>query len=193
MIEVCDYQHAADSPSALQALARETVLMWRQAFQQAMGLTEADAGDALQDQLAYFRRIPTSHMQLARDLPDGRAEGRGLGGAAGRRLGGAAGKKVVGWMVLNGTELEHLYVHVAYQRRGLGRRLLDEAKSRSGGRLQLYAFQDNKNACDFYLSQGFIEVGRGFADAADNPWATRKAQLADVRYIWTAATAAEPV
>jgi GNAT superfamily N-acetyltransferase len=67
-----------------------------------------------------------------------------------------------GFMTLDGTELDHLYVAVEHQGKGIGRRLLEQAKSRSPGLLELYTFQVNRRAIAFYLAQGFEIV-----DASD--------------------------
>ncbi len=89
-------------------------------------------------------------------------------------------------MAANDAQLDHLYVHVDWQGRGVGSQLVDEAKANSPGHLELYTFQQNKLAQSFYLSKGFREVGRGLADPADNPWATTQEQLADIKYRWEA-------
>jgi ribosomal protein S18 acetylase RimI-like enzyme len=48
-----------------------------------------------------------------------------------------------------------LYVAVDHQGEGIGRRLLELAKSRSLGLLELYTFQVNEKAVAFYLANGF--------------------------------------
>ena len=58
------------------------------------------------------------------------------------------------------------------------------AKRRSPGGIELLTFQRNHRAQDFYKSRGFQEAGRGFASLDDNPWATHREQLADIRFRW---------
>lgn len=67
--------------------------------------------------------------------------------------------RILGFMTLNGTELDHLYVAVHHWREGIGRLLLDLAKSLSPKLLELYTFQVNRGAVAFYLAQGFEIVG----------------------------------
>ena len=92
--------------------------------------------------------------------------------------------QIVGLLTLSGDALDHLFVHVDYQRAGIGKKLLDEAKARSPQGLTLYTFQRNTGAQQFYLSQGFVETARGFASFDGNPWAQSKSDLADIRYEW---------
>ncbi|WP_171235330.1 GNAT family N-acetyltransferase [Ruegeria sp. HKCCA6837] len=83
---------------------------------------------------------------------------------------------VVGFLALNETEINSLYLHMKARGQGIGRQLLDHAKSRQT-RLSLYAFQANTGACKFYERNGFAEVGR--SDGADND-----ENLPDIRFIW---------
>ena len=92
--------------------------------------------------------------------------------------------QIVGLLTLSGDALDHLFVHVDYQRAGIGKTLLDEAKARSPQGLTLCTFQRNTGAQQFYLSQGFVETARGFASFDGNPWAQSKSDLADIRYEW---------
>ena len=92
--------------------------------------------------------------------------------------------ELIGLMVQEGRELEHLYVHVDWQVAGIGSMLLNSAKSASPEGLELYVFQRNKGAQAFYLAHGFSEVRRGSAALEDNPWADSRDQLADIRLRW---------
>ncbi len=139
------------------------VLLWREAFQQAMGLPLDNPLSAVQDQLAYWRTIDPALTTVAID---------------------PSTSELAGFMVLHDQELEHLYISTAYQGLGLGKRFLEQAKVQSPNELRLYTFQANLRAQRFYLSQGFTEIGRGEAAAEDNPWATDPAQLKDIRYTW---------
>ncbi len=72
--------------------------------------------------------------------------------------------------------VEHLYVAPAHWRRGYGARLLTLAQQRSE-RLQLWTFQDNRNARAFYAAMGFAEVE--FTDGNAN-----EERMPDVRLAW---------
>lgn len=65
------------------------------------------------------------------------------------------GGRVVGFETLGDEVLEHLYVHPAAQRQGLGTRLLLEAKERRPTGLRLWVFQRNEGARRFYERHGF--------------------------------------
>lgn len=69
---------------------------------------------------------------------------------------GAEGR-VVGMMALAPGWVEQLYVHPAYQGRGVGSELLAVALARDEP-LQLWTFQVNTRARAFYARHGFREV-----------------------------------
>ena len=77
--------------------------------------------------------------------------------------------QIVGLLTLSGDALDHLFVHVDYQRALIGKKLLDDAKSRGPQGLTLYTFKRNTGAQQFYLSQGFVETARGFDSFDRNP------------------------
>jgi GNAT superfamily N-acetyltransferase len=89
------------------------------------------------------------------------------------------GGVIVGFMVLVGDELDQLYVLPGYYRCGVGRKLLDLAKTRSPAQLFLYTFQRNDRARVFYESQGFriIDMTNGLRNEEQEP---------DICYEWTA-------
>ncbi|QIS23442.1 GNAT family N-acetyltransferase [Nocardia terpenica] len=88
----------------------------------------------------------------------------------------AAGS-VVGLLVLDGEELEQLYLEPAWRGRGLGDQLVELAKQRRPNGLQLWTFQVNTAAQRFYLRHGFIETERtdGMRNEEHEP---------DIRLIW---------
>ncbi len=144
----------------------EVVKLWRRAFQRAMGLSEQDPFEELDGHLDFFASLdPACHHLLIE----------------------SDSSTIVAFMSLSPGYLAHLYVHVDWQGQGLGRRLLEQAKALSGRGLELHTFARNTSAQAFYLSQGFAEVERGFADIDDNPWATSRDQLADILYRWNPA------
>ncbi len=82
----------------------------------------------------------------------------------------------VGVMVLRGEFMDQLYVRPEAQRRGVGARLVAQAK-RGRARLRLYTFESNEPARAFYEKHGFkaIAFGDGTANEEGAP---------DVLYEW---------
>jgi GNAT superfamily N-acetyltransferase len=74
--------------------------------------------------------------------------------------------------------VNHLYVVPGRTGAGVGTTLLDFAKQRSPGGLQLWAFQSNTGARRFYERHGFVDVER--TDGRDN-----MEKAPDVRYVWS--------
>jgi GNAT superfamily N-acetyltransferase len=85
---------------------------------------------------------------------------------------------IVALLVLNGDFVDHLYVAPTHQGLGVGSRLLELAKTESGGHLLLYAFERNQRARSFYEKRGFaaIEFGDGSGNEEGMP---------DVLYEWS--------
>jgi L-amino acid N-acyltransferase YncA len=101
----------------------------------------------------------------------------------------AAGS-LVGMLVLRQPDwIEHLYIDAPATGRGLGRRLLEVARSElTGDQIQLWTFQSNDGARRFYERHGFVAVQTTDGDNEE--------QAPDVRYVWRrvrhrAATAAD--
>jgi putative acetyltransferase len=69
----------------------------------------------------------------------------------------------LGFLTIDAADgyLDQLVVAPAAQRRGIGRRLIAEARSISPGRLALQVNQDNPSAVRFYERQGFRKAGSG--------------------------------
>jgi ribosomal protein S18 acetylase RimI-like enzyme len=84
---------------------------------------------------------------------------------------------IVGFIAFREGWIDHLYVHPSHQRRGLGRTLLTQAKSRFA-ELQLWAFQRNHNAIAFYEANGFGLVRQ--TDGAEN-----EEREPDALYVWS--------
>lgn len=84
--------------------------------------------------------------------------------------------QVVGFLARDGEEISALYLLPRVEGQGVGRALLDYAKSQSP-RLHLWAFQANAGAQRFYERQGFVEKSRG--DGHNN-----EEQLPDIQYVW---------
>lgn len=141
----------------------EAVKMCRRSFQRALGIEEHSRWEELEGHLSYFRGLDPGTITVALDTKS---------------------SAVVGVMTLRDEELHHLFVHVDYQGRGIGSEFLSRAKSIKPLGFYLYTFQRNTGAQQFYLAHGFREVGCGYADFEDNPWASSKEDLADIRYHW---------
>jgi ribosomal protein S18 acetylase RimI-like enzyme len=133
--------------------ARDTVSMWRASKEQALGVKDIHSFD---DHLNFLRTrlIKENKVLLAID---------------------ECTDAVVGIMVIAGSELNQLYIHVGYQRMGIGNRLLKIAKALSPGKLQLFTFEVNKGAQAFYEKHGFAIIGRGHENEENLP---------DIRYEW---------
>jgi GNAT superfamily N-acetyltransferase len=89
--------------------------------------------------------------------------------------------QVLGFLALDGDELDQLYLRPGHYRQGVGSRLLALAKRESPGRLRLYTFQRNTRARAFYEAHGFriVELNGGSRNEEREP---------DVQYEWTMET-----
>lgn len=89
----------------------------------------------------------------------------------------AAEEEVLGVLVLDGSELDQLYLHPEHRGRGLGDRFVDLAKERRPEGLDLWCFQVNAPARRFYERHGFhpVEWTDGTRNEESEP---------DVRYRW---------
>ncbi|MFF8377326.1 GNAT family N-acetyltransferase [Streptomyces sp. NPDC015661] len=84
---------------------------------------------------------------------------------------------VVAMMVLDGEDLDQLYIDPPWRGRGIGDRLVELAKERGAAGLTLWTFQVNTPACRFYERHGFVEAER--TDGTRN-----EEREPDVRYVW---------
>lgn len=82
-------------------------------------------------------------------------------------------------LVLDEDWVDQLYVDPAFTGRGWGSRLIELAKSRRPGGLQLWTFATNTGAQRFYLRHGFA-----VAETTDGSGNEEKAP--DIRFVWTA-------
>lgn len=94
----------------------------------------------------------------------------------------AAEDRVVALMALSDEMVEGLYVVPDWVGKGTGRRLIDLAKERRPGGLELYCFAVNAVARRFYERNGFAPAA--FGDGSGN-----EEHQPDVFYRWTPTTA----
>jgi GNAT superfamily N-acetyltransferase len=127
--------------------------LWRASFEHGVGVRDPHP---LEQQAAFFAEqvLPKHRVLVALE-----------------------GSAPVGFIAFDGESVNQLYVRVDRLGRGIGTRLLQQAKDASAGRLWLYTFACNAAARRFYARQGFVEVAWGFEPS----W-----QLDDVRLQWTA-------
>ncbi|MFF2301810.1 GNAT family N-acetyltransferase [Streptomyces sp. NPDC058128] len=84
---------------------------------------------------------------------------------------------VVGVLVLDGGDLEQLYLDPSWRGRGLGDRFVELAKRQRPEGLDLWTFQVNAPARRFYERHGFVEAER--TDGQRN-----EEREPDIRYVW---------
>ncbi|KPN96222.1 GNAT family acetyltransferase [Lysinibacillus sp. ZYM-1] len=125
--------------------AEQTVVMWRDSKQQAIGQKEMHS---IESHVYFLNHILLEQFQIDVALID---------------------DKVVGMVAYNEKEISQLYIHIDYQGLGLGQILLDKVKEQSSGRLTLYTFEVNKNAQRFYEKNGFKIIGRGHENEENLP------------------------
>ena len=77
---------------------------------------------------------------------------------------GADDDVLLGVIALSPGWIEHLYIATSQQGRGWGSRMLRLAQTETTEPLQLWAFQRNTRARDFYERRGFVEVRRTDGD-----------------------------
>jgi GNAT superfamily N-acetyltransferase len=85
--------------------------------------------------------------------------------------------QVVGLLALSPGWLEHLYLLPDWRGQGLGDRLVELAKERQPGGLELWTFQVNGPARRFYERHGFVAVEQ--TDGQGN-----EEREPDIRYRW---------
>nr|WP_254899045.1 GNAT family N-acetyltransferase [Thalassococcus arenae] len=83
---------------------------------------------------------------------------------------------VAAFLARDRATIHALYVTAVRQNRGLGKALLDAAKSEAPA-LQLWTFQSNNGAIRFYRREGFAEVERTDGRGNDEG-------LPDIRFHW---------
>ncbi len=88
-----------------------------------------------------------------------------------------ADKRVVGLLVLDGDDVDQLYLDPAWRGRGLGDRFVALAKRRHPAGLELWTFQVNGPARRFYERHGFVAI-------RETDGSLNEEHEPDVRYVW---------
>ena len=144
----------------------ELIQLWRKSFAHAMGIEEDTREEVVNEHLAYLQTYNPEIIRVAVEKIE---------------------NKIVGFMAKEASTIKDLFIHVEYQRRGLGSSFIQKAKKEEEF-LTLSTFQLNKGAQKFYEFHNFIIARRGFAGVEGNAWANNKEQLADITYEWKRVT-----
>ena len=140
----------------------ELLNLWRKSFHRAVGIEEDTKPEVLREHLKFLQSLDPVFIRVAVEKDSG---------------------KIVGFMRMEGNVIKDLFIHVDYQRQGLGSRFIRQAKEENEF-LSLSTYELNKGAQIFYELHHFVITERGFASFVDNPWATNKQQLAEITYEW---------
>ena len=82
----------------------------------------------------------------------------------------------VAFMAIKGEFIDQLYVAPTHQRQGIGKALIEFARTLSPERLWLYTFQSNTNGRAFYEKNGFVATKFSISPAPESE--------PDVLYEW---------
>lgn len=125
--------------------AEQTVEMWRNSKEQALGQKEIHS---FENHVNFLNYILQDQFQVYLALVD---------------------EVVVGMIAYNENEISQLYIHLDFQGMGIGQTFLEKAKEQSTGRLTLHTFEVNKKAQGFYEKHGFKIIGRGYENEENLP------------------------
>jgi len=86
-------------------------------------------------------------------------------------------ERILGFMTLDGDDLDQLYLLPDHYRHGIGSTLLAKAKTLSPDGLRLFTFQRNARARAFYEAHGFsvVDMNDGARNEENEP---------DILYAW---------
>jgi ribosomal protein S18 acetylase RimI-like enzyme len=129
--------------------------LWRAARELAFPDFQREKGHTFAEDCDYFRNVILANN----DVWAMEVEGR-----------------VAGFIAIAGDFVDQFYIHPDFQRRGLGKELLDFAKARSPEHVWLYTLQINANGRAFYEKNGFVAVRFGVSPAPESE--------PDVEYHW---------
>lgn len=136
----------------------EVIRLWHVTKQAAYPYLPLEQGRTVEEDGAFFRDaiLPRSSVWVAEQ-----------GGA------------IAGFLAIEGSYVDRLYVHPARQRRGAGSALIAKAKVLSPDGVQLHTHVKNTQARAFYERHGFRAVTFGVSPPPESE--------PDVEYHWTPA------
>ncbi|CAM4450654.1 GNAT family N-acetyltransferase [Paenibacillus endophyticus] len=79
-------------------------------------------------------------------------------------------QKPTGFIGLDGTKIEMLFVDPEYHGMGIGSRLIEHAQKIKGNSLLVDVNEQNDGACAFYKRFGFVQLGRSELDSSGKPF-----------------------
>ncbi|AEI40927.1 acetyltransferase [Paenibacillus mucilaginosus] len=79
-------------------------------------------------------------------------------------------REPVGFIGLDGSKIEMLFIDPSYHGQGIGSGLIRHVESMHGGSLQVDVNEQNDGACAFYKRYGFVQSGRSELDGAGRPF-----------------------
>lgn len=129
--------------------------LWRVAREVAFPEFQRTKGHTFEEDCQYFQSVILENNDVYVIEADGR---------------------VAGFIAIAGDFVDQLYIHPDFQRRGLGKLLLDYAKRLSPEHVWLYTLQINVNGRAFYEKNGFVAVRFGVSPAPESE--------PDVEYHW---------
>jgi GNAT superfamily N-acetyltransferase len=131
--------------------------LWRRAREQAFPKFQRVKGHTFEEDKAYFREV----ILVNNDVWVAELNG-----------------EAAAFMAIAGDFIDQLYVDPDYQRSGLGKALLDHARTLSPGHLWLFTLQFNTHGRTFYEQNGFRAVKLGISPPPESE--------PDVEYHWDA-------
>ena len=131
------------------------VALWHATKREAYPYLPLEQGRSLEDDLGFFRGHvePRCRIWVA-----------------------CLGDEIAGFLALDGSYIDRLYIHPTAQRRGAGGALLAEARRFCPHGLELHTHQQNASARAFYERHGFVAVRFGVSPAPES--------APDVEYHW---------
>lgn len=137
------------------------ISVWHESKRVAYPYIAQERGLTLADNDRIFREI------ILPRLPDGALWVAEVAGA------------ITGFMAIDGSYIDRLYIHPDHQRQGVGTALMRRAMALSPAGLQLHTHQKNEQARAFYEKHGFRAVKFGISPPPESE--------PDVEYHWTPA------
>ncbi len=135
--------------------AEQTVAMWERSRWESLPWLERRLGHSHEDNLRFFLETVMQENEVW--VAD-------------------SGGRVVGLLAVRGSLVDRLYVEPEWQRRGVGRALLEKARELSPTELRLFTLQRNERARHFYEALGFRVEALGVSPAPESE--------PDVLYVW---------